>query len=185
MSQIGNIANWDAVRENVTGGVTTIDSDHRYIHQGKLFESFVKTTILTTGTYAIAIHTPIDKELHYRPSTISPSADKITIELFEGSTYSAGTNIPIINHKRTDGETATQAVKGGVTIGMAGTKIAQVFLPGSTGIGQTRTGGGFNGSNNEWILKKDTIYIYKITNESTESNTIQVNFFWYEEDELA
>lgn len=174
----------DAV-ERATGAVINIDSNHRYIHMGKLFESFVKTTILAAGTYTIAIKTPLLKELHYSPSTIMPSADKLTVEFFEAGTYTGGTDVSPINHKRTGGVSETQAVKQGVTISTAGTKIAQVYLPGSVGVGQSRAGSTFGTSMNEMVLKKDTVYLYKITNGSTESNTVQVNFFWYEEDEIS
>ena len=174
----------DAV-EHATGAVKMIDNDHAYIHSGKLFESFVKTTIAAGGTYTIAIKTPLTKELHYRPSTISPSADQLTVGLLESGTYTGGTNIPVTNHKRTGGATETQAVKGGVTIVTAGTVLAQVWLPGTTGMGQTRSGSSFGGATNEWVLKKDTIYLYRITNGSTVSNNVQVNFFWYEEDEIS
>lgn len=172
-----------SILEHATGAVTNIDSNHRYIHMGKLFESFVKTTIAAAGTYTIAIKTPVDKELHYTPSTIMPSADKITIEFLEGGTYTGGTDVPVINHKRTGGASETQLVKEGVTVSTSGTKIAQVFLPGSVGAGQTRVGSTYGTSQNEMILKKDTVYLYKITNGSSGSNTVQVNFFWYEEDE--
>lgn len=174
-----------SILEHATGAVAVIDNDHKYIHKGQLFESFVKTTILAGGTYIVAIKTPLDKELHYRPSGISPSADKVTVELLEGGTYTGGTDIPVINHKRSGGLSATQAVKGGVTVSAAGTLITQVFLPGSTGVGQSITGGAFSGATNEWILEKDTVYLYRIANGSAESNTVQVNFFWYEEDEIS
>lgn len=172
----------DAV-DSISGAITNIGHEDLYISQGKLFESYVQTTIAAGGSYSIAIKTPLDKELHYRPSNIAPSADKITVEFFEDGTYTGGTDVAITNHKRSDGVSQTQALRSGITVVTNGEKVTQVYLPGAAGIGQSRTGGAFNGSPNKWILKKDTVYIYKINNGSTEPNTVQINFFWYEEDE--
>lgn len=173
------------VVEETTGAWKGIDSDHSYIHEGRLYESFVKTTLAATnGEYNIAFVTPSDDGYaHYRPSSIVSSADMLTLQFYEGATCTGGTALAAINHNRAHSREAGNTLAEGVTVTDDGDLLAQIYIPGSAGIGGTRYGSQFGPAVNEWVLKRNTCYLIRMKNESTSENTVQINFFWYEEEQ--
>lgn len=147
-----------------------------------LAEFFVKTTIASGTSYDIAITTG-PAAVVYKPTTIVASADSITAALYEGGTVTGGETVTIAEHNRTASKETGFSAKKGVTVSNLPTlPISQAFLPGSTGVGQTRAGGNYGGGS-DFILKPNTTYIYRILNGSSGENTVQVNFLLYEIDE--
>ena len=63
-----------------------------------------------------------------------------------------------------------------------GKKFSGFYLPGATGVGQTRTGSEIAGTN-EFILKPHTKYVIRYDNASSSSNVIGWSLHWYEEGE--
>lgn len=167
----------------VTNGVTTITTDHSYIHQGVGFEAYLKFTLAAGASKVISLTTPATPTyVHYRPTRIVTSADKVTMIAAEGATVTSGTTISANNHNRNSSITAKSVLKDAPTVSVAGTAFAQVFLGGGTGVGSTRSGAETK-EENEYVLKPATTYTITVTNDSTESNIIQINAFWYEEKE--
>lgn len=167
--------------DRFTGATKAITSDHSYIHEGKFFEVFKKATLLAnTGTLDIGFLTPANGYVHYRPSSIVTTADNLTVAFYEGSTISAGTTMTARNHNRNSVVTATSILKDTPTVTGVGTQIAQAFLGGGIGVGQTRSGGE-RGEVNEWVLKPNTQYLIRFSNASSVANIINVNLTWYEE----
>ena len=147
-----------------------------------LAEFFVKTTIAAGTSYDIAITTGAASVV-YKPSSIVASADSITAALYEGGTATGGDTVTISEHNRTASKTTGFTAKKGVTVSsLPSVPISQAFLPGSTGVGQSRVGGN-SGGGSDFILKPNTTYIYRILNGSTAANTAQVNYLLYEVDE--
>ena len=91
--------------EHLTGAVRGIDNDHVYIHQGRLFTVPVFISALAaSGTYKITFMTPLATAgyMHYRPSAIATSGDKVTVNFYEGSSGAAGGSVATpTNRKRT------------------------------------------------------------------------------------
>lgn len=171
--------------ERVTGAVKGIDNDHAYIHFGGLFTAYTKNTLEAGGVRHISFKTPINtKYVHYRNETVSTSADKVTIELYEDATVTAGTGTlkTPINHRRIAPHESMSLVRDGVTVTAEGTLIGQSFIGGGEGAGQNRAGQEIS-EKNEKVLKPDSMYVVKIINGSTTSNIIQCNPMWYEEDD--
>lgn len=169
--------------ERVTNGFKTIEVEHANIHEGLFFESYNKFTLAAAGTRFVTIKTPIGVYLHYKPTNLVTSADKITIEFFEGATVTAatGTSTSPSNHNRNSSNASGVTLLDAPTVTANGTKFAQVYIPGATGIGGTRTGASAGTSGSEWVLKPNTQYAIKVTNGSSGANDIQINFQWYEE----
>lgn len=171
--------------ESITKNIKIIDTDHAHIHDKRKYSAFHKATILAGGTLLFSIKTPSTGYIHYRPSKIYPSADKVDIALYEGATINvAGTAIVPTNRNRTGTiPTSTVELKHGTTFTADGTLLPglSVFLPGSTGVGTVRNGSEI-GADEEILLKPDTVYRLLITNGSSGSNIIGFNFGWYEED---
>ena len=152
MKSNGTFINFADASERITSAIRTIETEHSYIHEGIFFESYNKFTLAAGATRFVTLKAPAGVYLHYRPTNLVTSADKVTIEFFEGATVTAN-----------------------------GTKFAQVYIPGATGMGGTRTGASAGLSNSEWVLKPNTVYMIRVTNGSSGSNDIQINFEWYEE----
>ena len=173
--------------ERVTGGIRQIDSDHGYIHDGRLYHVFLNVAMATSATHDIAIKTPPKAQgvyVHYRNEHISTSADKLLISLYEGATLAAtpgGTPLAIINHSRLSSKTSALVVLNGPTVTNVGTMISQGYIGGGTGGGQARSGSE-TGADNEFVLKHDTVYLIRLTNGSSGQNIVQIRPFWYEED---
>lgn len=167
--------------EYLTGAVKIMDNDHAYIHQGKYFSVTYQLTILTGATAKVTFLTNSDKSIHYRPASIVASADKLSLNVYEGSSgASGGTALTPLNRNRQSIIATDVVIKTGVTVTTNGTLIQTAYLPGSTGVGQSRAGASAGGTN-EWVLKTDTLYTYEFINGSTESNVVWVEFQWYEE----
>ena len=169
--------------ERLTGAFRTIETEHAYIHEGIFFESYNKFTLAAGATKVITLKAAAGTYLHYRPTSLVTSADKVLIEFYEGATVTAATGAAVTttNHNRNSALTSTTTLLDAPTVTANGTKFAQVYIPGATGTGGTRTGASAGVSNSEWVLKPNTAYMIKVTNSSSGSNDIQVNFQWYEE----
>lgn len=124
--------------------------------------------------------TPATGHIHLRPLAIVSSADKLTMSFYEGSSgNSGGTAITPINRNRNSALAAAVVLKSGVTVTTNGTKLTESYLAGAEGIGQTRTGAQL-ARTNEWVLKPSTVYTYELINGSDATNTVFVEFQWYE-----
>lgn len=170
--------------DKITNGLITMTSDHSYIHQGIKFSGFIKATILSGSTAVISFKTPSSKYIHYRPANINSSADKLDIEIFENAIINvAGTLVTAFNRNRLSTNLSTVEIRTGTTFTNNGNKLDafSVWLPGSTGVGQSRSGATTT-EENEIILKQDTVYRVLVTNGSTSSNVVSFNFNWYEID---
>jgi len=172
--------------DNLTNSNKIIDNDHNYIHLGKLFVYNEKFDLATTASKVFAFTTPNGTyDIHYRPSIVSSSGDKVYIELLEASTLSApGTNklTSVFNmNRRSTRTTNMQTFASGATINAAGTMIKSNFIGGGTSVGG-KVAGDSVGVQNEIVLKSNTIYCVRITNDSGSTNTIHLQMQWYEED---
>jgi len=167
--------------EFLTGAVKIIDNDHAYIHQGKYFTRATKFTLASGASIKFTLQTNSEKVIHYRPINIRTSADNLSGFFFEGSSgASGGTALVPSNRNRTSTVTTDSILTQGATVTNNGTQISELFIPGSTGVGGTRTGSDLSGTN-EWVLKPDTLYTIVLTNGSSGNNTIFLEFQWYEE----
>ena len=170
--------------DRVTRAQRTIDDGHTKIHDSKFYEAFFTASVLAGGVYRLSILTPAIKIIHYTPSSVITSGDKVTMQFYEGSTVTAGTGslVPMINHNRILPLTiAGMVLKRGVTVTEDGDLLSSFYLPGATGVGGSRVGSLFGVAANEMVLRPSTVYTYKFTNDSSAANTISANFFWYEE----
>ena len=183
MKSDGTIINFADASERITSAIRTIETEHAYIHEGIFFESYNKFTLAAGATKVVTIKPAAGTYLHYRPTNLVTSADKVTIEFYEGATVTAATGAAVTpsNHNRNSALTSKVTLLDAPTVTADGTKFAQVYIPGATGTGGTRTGASAGVSNSEWVLKPDTVYMIRVTNGSSGSNDIQINFQWYEE----
>lgn len=172
-------------KERVTGAFSIIDSDHKLIHEQQVYTAFSKDTVLSAGTLEFSFKTPVDKYVHYRTALIVPSADLVDTQIYEGATINvAGTALVASNRNRASTNVAETELKKGSTFTAPGTLLVgfSTWLPGSTGVGQVRSGTPFTGTD-EIVLKRNTVYRFVLTNGSSASNIVGITFRWYEEEE--
>lgn len=185
---MGAIKNLIKALDFLTNSLKIMDNDHNYIHEGKLFTYNEKFDLATTATKIFAFTTPNgDLDIHYRPAIIESSADKVYVEFIEAPTISAaGTNklTSVFNMNRKSSRTTSmQTFASGSSI-TGGTVIKTNFIGGGTNVGGNVSGGSI-GVENEIVLKQNTIYAVRVTNGSSNTNTIHIQLQGYEEDEYT
>lgn len=168
-------------QERLTGYLTNITSDHSYIHKGFGFKAII-TKASQSATFRIAFTTPASgKDIHWRPALIGTSADSVLLKVYEGDTFTGGTDVTPINLNRQIATvSAMQAFKDGVTATPTGTVIQAIQTSGGSGGNAV---GGAESSAEERLLKQDTTYIVEV--DPAGSTDISLELFWYEEDEFT
>ena len=171
-------------KDRVTAAVKAIDTDHAYIHEGIMFSTYELQTISAGGTSKIAFVTPDSGRgtyIHWRPSLVSTSGDKVTITLYEDtSTATGGAAMTLTNRDRLVTRSAFATAKSGVTITSQGTAIDATYVGGGTGVGGNRSGAE-TGEKNEIVMKQGANYSVNTYNGSTAAGTVFIKLLWYEE----
>lgn len=169
----------------ITGAITQITGDHRYIHEGKAFTYIGNTGSLAagSGTYSVSILTPVDTSglrLHFRPIKLSATANTMLMTVAEGSTVTGGSVAVPFNRNRNSSNKSNCIFTAGVTVSVAGSTIGQEAVGG--GSNPSTNSGGCGGANHELVLKPNTTYSIKIDNiGSVTASTGYFELFWYEE----
>jgi len=164
--------------DDVSGFIGTIPVEHVNIHKGILFSILYKVSVTASGVTYIQIKTGA-KTVHFKPTNIATDADKFAIEFLESPTLTDGsTAITVINRNRTSSNTPETVLYSDPTDVSGGTKIDEFYIGGSVGF--KAVGGDIIAGVNEFVLKPNTNYIYKITNEGTADGIIMLRMFFYE-----
>ena len=178
------------VYDSFTRAFKLIDTDHYYIHEGQKYSYSEKFTLGTEETKVISFTTPSTAsglEIHFRNDITSTSADKVTIELYEEDIITGGSDklSNLYNYKRNSSETTNmQLFKSGTTQSIPGTVILTSFIGGGTNAGSNKAGATTD-QKEERVLKVNTTYSLKYTNDSSGDNVINTIITWYEEDEYT
>lgn len=171
--------------EHVTGAPKFITNEHSMIHSGVMFYAYVKADITAGSTLKLTFTTPAvasGKYVHFRPSLLSCSADKLFMTMSRTPTsVSGGTAVTAYNRSDISTNTALSAIKTGVTLTESAVIVDSTFIGGGTGTGGTRSGSE-TGEQNEVVLKQETVYSITLANGSSATNTIFLKLLWYEED---
>jgi hypothetical protein len=159
--------------EVITKALRCIPSDHAYIHDGKQFYAYHKADITAGATLKFTFTTPAastGKYVHFRPSVISSSGDKLSMTMTEIPTsVSGGSAMTAYNRNRLSTATCGCALASGVTLTESATVVDASFIGGGTGVGGTRSGAEAQ-ENDEIVLKQDTVYSITLTNDSSATN---------------
>lgn len=151
------------------------------VSKGKLYQAYARL-VIPAGQTRFLSFTTADKTIKSYPSVLNTSADKFTFDYFEGASVSGGTPVSVFNQNRRTANTSEVVFLSDVTVQTEGTKIAQVWMPGAVGTGQSRSGASSGGGDTHWILKPNTTYLFKFINGSSAENTVQLNEIWIEGD---
>ena len=178
-----------------TGALIRISYVHHEIHGGSSFTTYYTRTTTADTAYRSGIYllTPTDKEVHMVASFSASTA--ATYSICEGVTIDAneGTASIIYNRDRNSAKTslvrdnATTPALNYVTTWTEVQLAAANFSAGTVlrteplqvGSGPKPAGGVSRGTE-EYILKKNTKYFFRITNTAASANTHHILLDWYE-----
>ena len=165
--------------------VSTIDAVHRMIHEGFAYHASGKATAIADGaTLEMLFKVPAGTFPHFHKVRMQYGAGDVEMDAYEGTTVSAdGTSITAYNLNRNSSNTPNMTAFHTPTITADGTKIhAQWAPPTASGTGGSQEGVVDVTQGEEWILKPDTNYLFRITNNSGEIISIGYEIMWYEID---
>jgi len=179
------------------GGLVTITTPHQAIHRGHSFKVHYTTTTASTDDHRTAVYlkTPVSGEVHMVASFSVSTAGEFFI--CEGITIDAneGTSAAVLNRNRNSSTTsgvfdnATTPVVNKVMTWTEAQLAAGNFSCGTeleyeplvAGSGPKPAGGVSRGTE-EFILKKNTKYLFYTQNIGASANVHHVWLNWYEAD---
>jgi len=167
------------------GALITIPPEHHEIHCGDSYEMSYIADLSNGGVLNILIIVPNEglsetnpgdsqgvKQYHLK-GTVTTEAEA-TIEFFEGTTVSAnGTAIDVFCRNRNYSSGDEIDIYHTPTVTSTGTRL----IIAKSGSG--RSVGGLVGRSDEFILKDNTIYLLRITNDVTTNEWVNVNLDYY------
>jgi hypothetical protein len=166
-----------------TGYPVVIQGDHAYIHQGLGYNLSRDTgSLAANAVYVVSLRTPENTSyIHLRPTGLSSTANTMQMRIAEGSTVTGGSAGTPLNRNRNNSRPCLCTVGLGVTLSAEGTVLQVAQVGAGTNAGNA-SGGGNDGSAEEWVLKPNTTYSIRFQNVgATTATTGYFNLFWYEE----
>lgn len=157
------------------GSLKTIDVLNSTVHAGISFTYSAAASIPAAG-HAYFHGKTGDITSHLMSFFVKSDAAPITVEFFEEPTITAnGTQVPAIARNRQSVIVPLMQVFVAPTVTADGTLLLTGKLLGNQ---QTVSSSNLEG---EWILKKNTSYTFKITNNSNQTANVGAGFNWIEE----
>ena len=162
-----------------SGALGVIEQEHLQIHKGNLYTLGVRTTLANGGGAAVFLGiVPAGVFPHFRNITVTSTGGPLDVDLYEAPTVAAnGTPLTALNNNRNSANTHGMLLYGNPTITDDGLLLEPVLIPGGKQTGSLGTD-----ASNEWVLKQDTEYFIRVTNNTAGGGTSEftINTFWYE-----
>lgn len=163
-----------------------ISKAHQEIHDGHSFKVDVNDAALG-GAADISIYVKMpDTAARIHMFYAAYASDSVRFEILRDSTVTPGTGAVLVIFNRDENSTNESVVldNGGVpaansatkdvTITVDGTQIHHELFSAKKAAGETR-------EENEFILKQDSNYVYRITSLAGGAQIVQLTLNWYEE----
>lgn len=166
--------------DDYSGALTTITFAHHELHEGHHFQYANAQDLTNAQTISFTLVTP-DTTRYANFGFELNGESEYDMQLFEGAAglTSVGTpvtNPAVINNDRNSATTNTMVINSGPTLGAGskGTLIKRIHIGSGRGVG------GVSGTDQEIILKRNTIYWVDITNATATNNFLSWIVSWYE-----
>lgn len=165
------------MRDDYSDAQTTIDYGHHEIHEGDHYSVEGYETLGSAGTVAFCLTTPNNGKYANMLFSIESTGNTEFNSYRYGSYSTGGTQAIPINSNHNSAGTSDTAVFRNSTIISLGSN----FQAKSVGVSGSpvRTSGGDVRSENEHVLKENSVYIYHIKSNSAD-NVISYHGNWYE-----
>lgn len=160
------------------GAVVGIAFPHYEIHEGDSF-TYGDTHIIAKNTQAPdhLIVTPNSTKFAHFTLAIGSTGGQIMLEVFENATCSDNGDLePLFNRNRNSNKTPTTILYEDPTCSSTGTTIFHATY----GVDEKKSAGGEGRGTQEWILKANTKYLVRVTEEDVANTVVNLEFDWYE-----
>lgn len=165
--------------DEYSGAVGTLTQSHQKVHQGKLFQYTLDTTIADSGGILRILFKSNGSFPHYQRLSVQSGGTDVDIELYEEPTVTdEGTLVTTVrNHSRNSTNTPSTEIYTGATITDDGAQLDLDWL-----VGDKKTGSFGESGDVEWNLKASAYSMLKITNNSTTGgpHRFVIKAVWYE-----
>lgn len=150
------------------------------VKSGLQFEASAYNAAVAAGAnFDIEFNTG-SKRVIIKDRQVSFTGAGVTINIYEAPTTSAGTAGTVYNLNRVNPVAATASYKTAPTVTATGTQVgATTYGLGGTGVGPTEVSS-FAAPGVERVLKSNTKYLLRITNNDAAAQKIATYFTWYE-----
>ncbi len=164
----------ELAHDKINGSLSTIDTAHHRIHQGKSFTVSHKADILNGATFDFLIVTPNTSTRAHMTVELDVEAETDML-IYEAVTATAGTALTAYNRDRNSSTAATVVITHTPSAITEGTTIIRTHH-----IGNGKSYGGADRTAHEFILKQNAKYLFRLTNATSSNNYMSVKFDWYE-----
>lgn len=170
---------WDKAFRGLRAPVTQSYTEAN-VKSGLQFEaSGIAPTLAAGANFDVEFLTGA-KPVIVKGRQISFTGTQVTATVFEAPTTSGGTTVNSYNLNRINPVATTCSIKTGVTVTATGTQISTPTY----GIGSAGSGNSTNSSyvieGVERVLKPNTKYLLRITNNDSSTRAVAAVFSWYE-----
>jgi len=164
-------------KDNATGSIVQIEIPHAAIHFGKYFSDTGKLTIANGASFDHLLITPAPggKLVHLRLFLFAATSAPIYHYLYEDATVSANGTAHSGENFNRNFSSATLGLYHAPTVTTTGTLIHTSGI-----IGTKQSGGAGETSGTEWVLKQNSKYLSRLTNNSGGSADLIYVIEWYE-----
>ena len=157
-----------------TRAFATVTYAHHEIHEGDMYTTCNVTDLANGATVNILIRTPNTLKWSHLLWDLDHELEA-TVTFYEAATVTAnGTELMARNRDRNSSNTAGTKIYVGPTVTAVGTQLCRVQQ------GAGNKAGGSDRAENEWVLKQNTVYLLRITNNTANNNLISTRLIWYE-----
>lgn len=179
---------WRDAFDRSTHGVIVVDYPHHEIHGGSSFASSGTVDLGSGGTINVHVKTPNSTKYSHLTFGVSTELEA-AVNIYEGFAPSGtadggtpGVAVSVWNRNRNSSTANTTLVYSGATVGTAGTASAGTLIWANHQGGGSAVGkfGGEDRGITEWVLKKNTQYLFQIINATTSANYTAWQADWYE-----
>lgn len=164
------------------GGIRVFNEHQASIHDGNAYTYSAYGTILA-GASLVMIGRVKAKQVHFDGFSVHLSQGDTLLEFFESPAISAvGTQQNARRKNRAINNTATMLVYSGSTVTSDGTLIL-VSKPPLTG-GGAHIESAIDTIGEGWVLKENTDYMIRLTNQAASTTSYSVEFNWHESETI-
>lgn len=167
--------------DDSTGALEVVDYAHHEVHSGSHFAYRDYYSIAKNGLKEFLVVTPDTTKWAHMVIGFEANTSTVVVEMFEDTiTSTDGTLEPVKNRNRNSVKTNTTLLYENPTVGTDGTEI----FSGIYGAGRNSSGGGGRDTE-EIVLKQNTKYLIRITEQNIAATDVNILIDWYEHTDKA
>ena len=170
---------WKFLVDSTVKAIKVVSVDNSLVHDGRVFHHKGYHSVANGANLDHLIVTS-NTDVHFRSWQVKSNDGPVYISVYEGATTSAnGSAEGVGNTNRQSVITPTTSLYLAPTVTGTGSLLINDFI-GTTGGGAHTVVGDPAQAMTEWVLKKNTKYLFRCLNSSGSTTNITVAFSWFE-----